>query len=127
MYWINLIAACIIPLIFLYFALESPVYLEIDKKSIALRKLSGRFAIDYDRITNVECYKPDSSEIRLLGSGGCFGYLGKYKNATIGTYQSYVGNYSDSFLIKTKENKNYVFSCENRDLAINTIKTYIKS
>jgi hypothetical protein len=123
---ISLIIACFIPVITFYFALKSPSSIEMNETGIALHKLRGRLVIDYDRITDIAYYKPDCSEIRLFGSGGFFGYIGTFKNATTGRYQAYVGDYSDSFLIKTKENKNYVLSCENRDLVINTIKMHIK-
>jgi hypothetical protein len=106
--------------------MESPVFIETNETGIILHKIIGKLVINYEQIAKIEYYKPDSSEIRLFGSGGFFCFVGKFKNKTIGTYQSYVGDYSQSFLIQTKENKNYVFSCENRDLIINTIKTFIK-
>jgi hypothetical protein len=125
--WINLVGVCLIPLITLYFVWESPTFIEMAETGIVLHKRIERLFISYDKIIDVEYYRPNRSEKRLFGSGGFCGYIGKFKNATIGTYQSFVGDYSNSFLIKTKENKNYVLSCENRDIVINTIKTFIKS
>jgi hypothetical protein len=99
----------------------------MNETAIVLHKRIGRIFINYDKIIDIKYYYPDSSETRLFGSGGFCGYIGKFKNAAIGTYQSFVGDYSNSFLIKTKENKNYVLSCENRDVVINIIKAFIKS
>jgi hypothetical protein len=121
-----LFLACCIPVIFIYFALESPSFIEIDTNGLTLHKRKGKLIIRYSQITSVSHYKPDKSEIRYFGSGGVFGFIGRFSNANIGAYQSYVGDYAQAFLIQTKENKKYVLSCENRDLVINTIKTNIK-
>jgi hypothetical protein len=44
----------------------------------------------------------------------------------VGSYQSYVGDYAQAFQIQSKNGKNYVLSCANRDLVINTIKKQIQ-
>jgi hypothetical protein len=123
--WIMLITAIIILGIILYFALETPLSIEITDTRLILHKLKGKLIIDFNQISNIEIYKPDSSEIRFYGSGGVFGFIGKFNNATIGKYQSYVGDYAQAFLIQTKENKKYVFSCEKPDLIVTIIKKYI--
>ncbi|MDR0506242.1 MAG: hypothetical protein LBH32_05445 [Dysgonamonadaceae bacterium] len=123
--WIEMAIICAIPLIMLYFATESPAFIELNETGVLLHKLSRKL-IRYEQIENVDCYKPDKSEIRFWGSGGFFGFIGKFSNAKIGFYQSYTGDYSQAFLIQTKDNKKYVCSCENRDLLINTIKKQIQ-
>jgi hypothetical protein len=124
--WLMLIIAIIIPGVALYFSFEAPLSIGLTESFLVLHKLNGKLIIDYDQIAYAEIYKPDISEIRLMGSGGVFGYIGKFSNATIGKYQSYVGDYAQSFLIQTKDDKKYVFSCENRDLVISTIKKNFK-
>ncbi|MDR0233127.1 MAG: PH domain-containing protein [Dysgonamonadaceae bacterium] len=120
--WSVLIASCIMPLIFLYFLLESPKFLEVNKTDIIVHKWKGKLTINYEQISKIEPYKPDYTDIRRIGSGGVFGFIGKFSNSTIGNYQSYVGDNKQAFLIETKEGKKYVLSCENRDLVINMIK-----
>jgi hypothetical protein len=124
--WTTSIVACLLLLIVIYFALESPSSIEMNIHELILHKRKGKLRIAYDQITDASNYKPDKSEIRYFGSGGVFGFIGKFSNATIGTYQSYVGNYEQAFLIRTKTNKKYVLSCENRELVINTLKTHQK-
>jgi len=124
--WSILIALCIVPLIFLYFLLESPKFLELNKTGIIVHRWKGKLTINYEQISKIEPYKPDYTDIRLIGSGGVFGFIGKFSSSTIGNYQSYVGDNKQAFLIETKEGKKYVLSCGNRDLVINTIKQQIQ-
>lgn len=124
--WITLIPVIIILGLLVYYAWEAPLSLELTDSCFILHKPAGRFTIDIDQISEIEIYKPARFEIRLLGSGGMFGYIGKFKNATIGTYQSFVGDYAQSFRIQTKDGKNYVFSCNNRDLMVDAIKKQIQ-
>jgi hypothetical protein len=112
--------------LFLFFALQAPLKLVLSDSELVLQKVIGKKTIGYDKIANIEIFKPDGTDIRLLGSGGFAGYIGKFKNADIGTYQAYAGNYKQAFLLQTKEQKNYVFSCENRELFIETIKNLTK-
>ncbi|GHT87593.1 hypothetical protein FACS189474_0770 [Bacteroidia bacterium] len=126
MNWLNLTIAIFILSITIYFVLESPQYIELEEFRLILHKIAGRVIVDFNQINKIEPYKPDGSEIRLFGSGGFFGFVGKFKNANIGSYQSYVGDYSQAFRVQTKNGKNYVFSCENRDSIINSIKEQIK-
>jgi hypothetical protein len=124
--WISLIGACVLPLIVFYFALESLSFIEMNETGIILHKQIAKLDIPYDEIMDVKCYKPDKSEMRYFGSGGVFGFIGKFSNAKIGTYQSYVGDYTQAFLIQTRKNKKYVLSCKNRELVISIIQTHIK-
>jgi hypothetical protein len=125
--WIILAVSVGILLFFLCFLLESPCAIELKNKELILHKLRGKFVIAYDQIVDVSYYKPDRSETRCFGSGGVFGFIGKFNNAKIGHYQSYVCNYSQAFLIQTKRGRKYVFSCENRELIVEAIKKHIQS
>jgi hypothetical protein len=120
--WIMLFIAIVIPGVILYFAFETPVFVELTEIHFILHKLKGRVTIHFNQISDIKKYKPDSSEMRFCGSGGIFGFVGKFNNASIGKYQSYVGDYAQAFLIQTKDGKKYVFSCENSDLIITKIK-----
>jgi len=107
-------------------ALQSPRYIVLTDDKLIVKKLFGTFSVERSKIRRVESYAPDSSEVRLFGSGGFFGYLGKFSSAKIGSYRSFVCNFKQAFLIQTFDGKKYVFSCENRDEVINTIKSVIK-
>ncbi|MDR3218418.1 MAG: PH domain-containing protein [Dysgonamonadaceae bacterium] len=124
--WITLAVAVIIPVVILYFAMESPVSIEIDNSKFILNKIRGKLMIDFDQISRIELYRPDASELRYFGSGGVFGFVGRFHNANIGKYKSYVGDWKQAFLIQTKTGENYVFSCDRRNFVVETIKKLIK-
>jgi glucose uptake protein GlcU len=111
--WIMLIIASCILFICIYCVLETPRSIEINENEIILHKLMGKLVIALNMITNIEPYKPDKSEIRLLGSGGFWGFTGIFWNANIGKYRAFVGDFSQAFLIQTLDRKIYVLSCDN--------------
>lgn len=97
----------------------------IINNSLILNKLIGKKVFYFDQIKQISSYKPDSSDIRLFGSGGFFGFIGKFKNAKINTYQSYVGDFNQAILIQTKDEQNFVISCEDYLSVINLVKSKI--
>ena len=119
---ILLFVIIMIPLILIYYILQTPISIMLTRDRILLKKIIGKIEIFYDHIQDIESYKPEITEIRVGGSGGFFGHTGSFNNPTIGFYKSYVGNFNQAFLIRTKEGKQYVFSCENNDSVINSLK-----
>ena len=119
---LNAVFVIIVMGTFLYLALQLPRYIILTDDKLIVKKLFGTFSIERSKIKHIESYMPDSSEIRLFGSSGLFGYLGKFSNAKIGSYRSFVCDFKQAFLIQTFDRKNYVFSCENRDLIISQLK-----
>lgn len=71
------------------------------------------------------CY-PSPGGLRLCGSGGFFGYWGYFTDIIIGNYFGYYGDRSQSILIKLKDGKNYVVSCERPDEMVAAINEYLK-
>ena len=104
----------------------SPNKLEFTNQGITIHKVIGKVTINYNQISSIFPDYQANWDIRLWGSGGLFGYFGVFKNQEIGKYQAYVGNYKQAFLIQTKEDKNYIISCENKDKAIEIITKNIK-
>ena len=128
LFFIFIVFLSFIPLffVFIYAFFKSPITLELSETQIIVHKRKGVKIIDYNQILKTEIYKPDKSDIRTFGVGGIFGFFGDFKNSKIGNYQAYVGDFKQAFLIQTKEGKNYVVSCENRDLAMEIITKNIK-
>ncbi|MDR0541013.1 MAG: PH domain-containing protein [Dysgonamonadaceae bacterium] len=58
---------------------------------------------------------------RVFGSGGAFGYLGKFNNTELGDCQMYVTDASKKVLIKTS-NETLVFSCDKPDEFIHFLR-----
>jgi ABC-type glucose/galactose transport system permease subunit len=125
---IFLIFLSLVPLLsgFIYAYFNAPKFLELTESQLIVHKRKGRKNISYDQISETRIYKPDKSDIRTFGVGGLFGFFGDYKNAVIGNYQAFVGDFNQAFLIKTKDGKNDVISCENREAAMEIIAKNIK-
>lgn len=81
---------------------------------LTLSKGIGRLSLPLKDITAIERASGFGFDIRLFGSGGVLGYTGWFLNAKAGRYMSYVGEYSDAFLVRTA-GRNYVTSSERPD------------
>lgn len=93
-----------------------PLRLIIGSDKITLHRLIGSIHIPFKDIIELKAI-PNSEtaySIRVLGSGGLCGYLGKFKNKKLGNYIMYATNLNELILIRT-DRKTYVFSCKNRD------------
>ena len=101
----------------------APRRLVLGKSGLVLYKMIGTLNVDLDEITDLGIYeKKTELNLRLCGSGGFLGYLGIFRNKTLGKYMAYVGDYSQAFWVRTKKGKCYMFSCENRDLLLSAIR-----
>jgi hypothetical protein len=103
----------------------APVSLKLDESRFTLERVLGEITLDYVRIKSVQPYRFDSGDIRVFGSGGFCGYTGIFSNAKIGRFYSYVGDVRQAFLIETERGEKFVFSCENVESVIETIKKHI--
>lgn len=109
--------------ILLYFGCTTPVKLELDAKKIAIVKAFGSIKIPREEVVNIYKISPKSlsKSIRLFGSGGFFGYLGKFENSIIGKYQMYITEKKNLILIETSSMK-YVVNCKHEEEFINLLK-----
>lgn len=100
-----------------------PIRLTIKNDKITLHRLFGPINIHTNDIIELKTV-PDSEtafSIRIFGSGGLFGYLGKFKNKKLGSYTMYATNLNELILIRTNK-RTYVFSCKNREEFIESVK-----
>ncbi len=115
----------IMPLLFsiLYTASSTPVKLKFDGANIVIKKAIGRIQIPLSQIENIEEISPQDIDgsIRTFGSGGFFGYLGRFRNDRIGHYKMYATNRKNLLLIKTT-NASYVVSCPDSSSMVNKIR-----
>jgi hypothetical protein len=107
------------------FVLNAPLSITLNDSQLVLKKILGKTVIKYNHIDSISPYVRDGSDIRVFGSGGFCGYVGIFSNRKIGKYIAYVGDPKQSFLVKTKNGKKYVFSCENVEIVIDTVKKYL--
>ncbi len=108
-----------------YFAFQSPISLKLTEDHIAVRKMFGEVKISYADIVSIDKYDNYGSDIRLMGNGGFLGYTGVFRNKVLGKYIAYVGNFKQAFYIKTRNDKLYVLSCENREEVIGLVRKYM--
>ncbi|MDD2954226.1 MAG: PH domain-containing protein [Parabacteroides sp.] len=116
------IAIWLMPLFMIPCLFWAPNQLGMEEDRLVLRKLIGEFSIELDQVAEVGIYNEKELNLRLFGSGGFLGYLGVFRNKSLGRYMAYVGDYSQAFWVKTKNGKCYMFSCENRDLLLSSIR-----
>ncbi len=90
----------------------APIRLKANDDKITIRLLLGSREIPLNEVTEVrKISKSDiSGSIRTFGSGGLFGYLGRFKNNRLGSYTMYATELNNLLLVST-HNKKYVISC----------------
>lgn len=108
-----------------YFAMQAPMSLKLTDTKIVINKLIGKVEIAYADIQTVGEYGFDQRDIRVMGSGGFFGYTGTFNNKVFGNYVAYVGNTRQAFFIRTKEDKYFVISCDKRKELLDFINNEI--
>ena len=64
--------------------------------------------------------------MRYFGSNGFLGYIGIMGSTPYGKYYSYVKNPQQQVFVLT-QNKNYLLSCENRDIFIKELSNKLLS
>ena len=99
-----------------------PIRLIIENDKIILHRLFGAINIPIKDIIEIKAIENSETafSIRVFGSGGLFGYLGKF-NKKLGYYTMYATDINELILIRT-DRKTYVFSCRNRDEFIESVK-----
>jgi hypothetical protein len=94
----------------------SPRQFETDAANITIRKMWQPIVIPRDTIIESRVLEADDikGSIRLMGSGGLFGYYGKFNNSKLKTYNLQAGNRVNLVMIKTAD-KTYVLTPDNRE------------
>ena len=90
----------------------APIRLNANAEKITPRMLFRTLTIPLSEVTAVSkiSERDISSSIQTFGSGGLFGYLGRFKNDKIGSYNMYATELNNLILIRTSS-KIYVLSC----------------
>ena len=90
----------------------APIRLKANDKKITVKMLFHSRKIPLSDVTGVKRISEfdTSNSLRTFGSGGLFGYLGRFKNDKLGSYNMYATELNNLILVRSS-NKNYVFSC----------------
>lgn len=89
-----------------------PIRLKANDEKVTVRRLFGSLEILLNEVIDTRrIFKSEiDGSIRTFGSGGLFGYLGRFKNDRLGNYTMYATELNNLILVRTN-NKKYVFSC----------------
>ena len=108
------------------FMINVPISVRLTTQYFELKKIVGSIRIEYAAISYIGHYTPTLSDMKMFSSGGLWGFVGVFRNSDIGSYNAFIGDMQQSFLIKTVEGRVYVFSVEDVDNLITSIKRVIR-
>lgn len=102
-----LVLLCVMALIY------APLSISVNDDSLIINRVIIPKRIRLADIKHVELCAPTMSEKRICGSGGWFGYWGRFSEPSIGKYFAYYGKASDCFLVTLKNGRKYMLGCKN--------------
>lgn len=104
-----------------------PIRLKINDEKITVIRLFGPLKIPQSEIVEIKRIGKSeiNNSIRIFGSGGLFGYLGRFKNDRFGSYTMYATELNNLIFIRTS-NKKYVFSCSRSKELIEYVNLRLK-
>ena len=108
------------------FMINAPISVKLTTQYFELKKIVGSIRIENAAISYIGRYTPTLSDMKMFSSGGLWGFVGVFRNSDIGSYNAFIGDMQQSFLIKTVEGRVYVFSVEDVDNLITSIKRVIR-
>lgn len=122
--YISLGILLFIILIFVSVFIYAPKRISLSDEGLILYRGLGKVRLPYSEMADIRIYRPSDSviNIRTFGIGGVLGFIGRYYNKEIGHYISYVGDYSQAFLIQMKSGKKYVMSCNNAQEMVEEVR-----
>jgi hypothetical protein len=104
-------------------ALFLPLQVSVTNDEICINRGIGNVlikTIDIQKIRRTSTSDTQNS-IRTFGSGGLWGFLGKFKNSGLGDYTMYVTNTSNMITVKTNDDV-FIFSCDHPDEIVDYIE-----
>lgn len=100
------IAVALLMAVILWAIIVAPKGVTVDEEGkITIHLLACKICVAKEDIVKVTPFPSDKGTIRLIGSGGLFGYMGLFKNAEIGTFSSYATDFDKSFVIYRKNKR----------------------
>lgn len=103
----------------------APISVSVDDHCLNVnRKLRSR-SIPFDEIESIRLCPPTMGERRVCGSGGWFGYWGRFYDREVGRYFAYYGKSSDCFLVRLRNGRQYVIGCQNPQAIVDEVNRHI--
>lgn len=123
MLWLKYLLLAIFSTTIIGVAGYCPIRLMANHEKITVNRWFGALEIPLNEVTGViQISKSDIADsIRTFGSGGLFGFLGRFHNGRLGHYTMYATDLKNLVLICTAKKK-YVFSCSEAQDFVDYIK-----
>ena len=130
-FWSDILVLEILSLTFLIVpALFMPLRLIVSEKSLRIWRPIGKVEIQIADIKSCSMIEDSrkifDKTIRTFGSGGAYGFLGRFRHDTYGKMRFFVTHSDQCFLIHTKQGKYYVISSPKREEIVELISQLIK-
>ena len=105
----------------------TPIRLKANDKKITVSRLLGSLEVSLNEVIETRrISKSDiDNSIQTFGSGGLFGYLGRFKNGKLGSYTMYATDLNNLIFVHTN-NKNYVLSCSRPQEVVKYVNLQLK-
>jgi hypothetical protein len=120
LYWLGTI---IFAVVLVFPALFCPLSVSVKNESISIHQIKGNIVIPFDDITEIRIFHDSDTKNgrRDFGSGGAFGYLGKFSSPKLGNYRMYATDASKRILVRNKKDEYLIFSCDKPDELIEMV------
>lgn len=89
----------------------APVSVTLTDSDLIIRRPLKSRVIPIFEIASVRMCPPTMGEYRACGSGGFFGYWGRFGDGDTGRYFAYYGRASDCFLVTLRDGRKYMIGC----------------
>ncbi len=108
---LKLIIGALIVVPLAWIACLTPRSLTMTDAGVELRRVVGRLKIPADEIIRMREVSPEEFKgaIRIAGSGGFCGYIGKFRNKRLGNFTLNITDQRNLIMVETKKKK-YIFN-----------------
>lgn len=115
----------ILIVLFISTLIFAPISVTVDDNALIVNRCLTGKRIPISEIKSIELCQPTMGALRVFGSGGWFGYWGKFRERDLGLYTAYYGKSSDCFFIRLKDGRQYMIGCKNPRSVVKFIKERI--
>lgn len=102
-----------------------PLSVSVNDRALSVRRPLAVKRLPLSDIATIQLMQPTIGEKRIIGSGGWFGYWGRFSDRVLGRYFAYYGKASDCFLVRLKDGRQYMIGCEEPGAVVDCVKTRI--
>ena len=102
-----------------------PLYVSVNERALSVRRPLAVRRLPISEISTIQLMQPTIGEKRIIGSGGWFGYWGRFSDRVLGRYFAYYGKASDCFLVRLKDGRQYMIGCEDPVAIVDYVKARI--